>query len=201
LSAAATRPTLIDTCAQREIVWVVFRAGGAAPFFPVDGADVRDRLVDLGDLWGRSGVDLRERLRETGGPAAALRLVERTLLDRAGHALEPDPAVSAAAAALNAGTPVGEAADMLGWTPRRLNRRFTARTGLSPKLYSRIRRFQRLLRAAGAAADPDWARLAVDCGFYDQAHLINDFRDLSGLTPGTYRPRSADAPNHVPMAD
>ncbi|WP_322752369.1 helix-turn-helix domain-containing protein [Frankia sp. Cas3] len=88
-----------------------------------------------------------------------------------------------------------------GWTPRRLNRRFMSRIGLAPKRFSRVRRFQRLLRAAGGRDDPDWARLAVDCGFYDQAHLINDFRDLSGLTPGAYRPRSVDVPNHVPVTD
>jgi AraC-like DNA-binding protein len=204
LQGPTDRPSLIDAAAQQEIVWVAFRAGGACPFFPIDSVDVRGRLVDLGDLWGQAGAGLRERLLEADGPAAALRALEETMLTRATRAtraVEPDPAVSVAAAALHAGMPVGAVADMLGWTPRRLSRQFTSRVGLPPKRFGRVRRFQRLLRAAGDGADPDWARLAADCGFYDQAHLINDFRDLSGLTPGTYRPRSAEEPNHVPLAD
>ncbi|MCK9897133.1 helix-turn-helix domain-containing protein [Frankia sp. AgB32] len=204
LQGPTDRPILLDPATQREIVWVAFRPGGAWPFFPVDGADLPRRLVDLGDLWGRTGSELRERLRAAAGPDAALALLERTLLDQAIRPVEADPAVRRAAEALHAGTPVAATADLLGWTPRRLNRQFTARIGLAPKRFSRVRRFQRLLHAAAAAghgADPDWARLAVDCGYYDQAHLINDFRALSGLTPGAWRPRSPDAPNHVPRGD
>jgi len=136
-----------------------------------------------------------------------LRAVETVLLERAAHPPVLDLATGRAVAALNAGTPVAAAAEALGWTPRRLARTVTAQVGLSPKRFGRVRRFQRLLAAAGDAAagdaaasgarpEPDWARLAAETGYYDQTHMINDFRALSGLTPGTYRPR-ARMRNHV----
>ncbi len=204
LQGPTDRPALIDPATQREIVWVAFRPGGAWPFFPIDGADTPHRMIDLGDLWGRAGLELPARLRAAASPGAALALLERELLDHAIRPVEPDPAVRRAVAALAAGTPVAATADLLGWTPRRLTRQFTARIGLAPKRFSRVRRFQRLLHLAarpGDGTEPDWARLAADCGYYDQAHLINDFRALSGLTPGAWRPRSLDAPNHVPRGD
>lgn len=217
LQGPTDQPRLIDPADQREIIWVAFRPGGARPFFSVDSVDIRDRLVGLDDLWGPSGARLREELLGAANPDAALQLVERALLDHAARPPELDPAVRAAVAELHRGAAVGTVADRLGWTPRRLNRQFTAQIGLPPKRFSRVRRFQRLLHAAtgapgdnaaissgaaagGDAAEPDWARLAVDCGYYDQAHLINDFRALSGLTPGAYRPRRPGEPNHVPHA-
>lgn len=87
-------------------------------------------------------------------------------------------------------------------TTRSLARRFAALVGLSPKRFARVRRCQRLLRvAAGAGAAPDWARLAAECGYHDQAHLIHEFRELAGSTPGGYAPRSPGEHNHVVLSD
>jgi AraC-like DNA-binding protein len=195
-----SRPVFIDPADQRRIMWVSFRVGGASPFVPADAADLRDRIVDLADLWGRDGELLRERL-------LAASSVERRIDELAAalqaHARRPptrDDAVVAAAAALHRGASVGDAADRLGWTPRRLGRAFTAHIGLAPKRFARVRRFQRLVRAASSDPAPDWARLAAETGYHDQAHLIHDFRDLSGLTPGAYRPRSPGEHNHVPVS-
>ena len=86
-----------------------------------------------------------------------------------------------------------------GLLPSAFTRRFEEGTGLTPKLYSRVRRLQRVLGSAAAVAPADWAGLAAESGFVDQSHLIHDFRDLTGLTPTAYRPRAADECNHVPV--
>ena len=202
LQGPFTRPTLIDPADQREIVWVAFRFGGSYPFFPVDAGETQDLLIDLADLWGP--VSLRDRLLAAPTVPGKLRAVEELLVARAIRPLDPDPAVAVAAAALHRGATVREVADRLGWTPRWLGRRFGSRVGLAPKRFARIRRFQRLLRARLAAADGatdgDWGRLAARCGYHDQAHMIHEFRELSGITPGGYRPRSAEEPNHVPVS-
>jgi AraC-like DNA-binding protein len=206
----SSKPVFVDPADQRRVVWASFRVGGAYPFVPADAAALRDVMVDLADLWGRDGPVLRERLLSASTPAQRLAELEAALLARARRPLERDGAVVAAAVALHHGASVGVAADRLGWTPRRLGRAFTTHVGLAPKRFARVRRFQRLVRTAArdaatsaapaTRAMPDWARLAVETGYHDQAHLIHDFRDLAGLTPGAYRPRSPGEHNHVPVS-
>lgn len=75
----------------------------------------------------------------------------------------------------------------LGVSRQYLAAQFRERVGLSPKLYARIARFRHahaaLKAATGAGNVPDWAQLALACGYYDQSHLIHDFQDLAGRTP------------------
>jgi AraC-like DNA-binding protein len=193
------RPVVIDPADQRAIVWVAFRPGGAYPFMGPDVGATGGALVELSELWGGDGATLRERLLHAGDPAAVLRAMERVLLTRAASSLTADPAVTWAATALDRGAAVADVADRLGWTPRRLARRFAERVGLPPKRYARVRRFQRVLRHVTADPAAGWARVAADCGFHDQAHLIHDFREFAGTTPARYAPRSPADRNHVPV--
>ncbi|MGN9906541.1 helix-turn-helix domain-containing protein [Phytohabitans sp. LJ34] len=197
LQGATARPAVVDTADQRAIVWVAFRPGGAAPFFP-GLAEACDQLVPLDALWGRRAAALRERLLAAGSPDEMREVVEAALL-AAADPPQPDPALTAAVAALHGGASVAEAADRLGWTTKRLVRLFSARVGLAPKRFARVRRFQRLLSAATGRPDGDWARLAADCGYHDQAHMIHDFRALAGQSPTQWTPRSSAEPNHVPL--
>lgn len=91
-------------------------------------------------------------------------------------------------------------ASRLGLLSKTFVRRFRAQTGLTPKRFSRIRRLQRLLRSIGDPATADWPELAAGHGYTHQAHLIYDFRALTGLTPSAYRPLSSEERNHVPVA-
>jgi transcriptional regulator GlxA family with amidase domain len=74
----------------------------------------------------------------------------------------------------------------VGLSQRRFIQLFTAEVGLTPKLYSRVRRFQRARELVRDATEPNWAALAVACGFFDQSHLIRDFEEFCGLSPVTY---------------
>ncbi len=53
--------------------------------------------------------------------------------------------------------------------------------------FAQVRRLQRLIAGIPVGGEVDWARAAFECGYFDQAHLINEFRALTGLTPGAYR--------------
>lgn len=201
LQGPSARPSVIDPAEQRSILWVGFRLGGAYPFFPAM-AETTDQLVDLGEFWGRDGAVLRERLLEARTPIEKLRTVEAVLLARAARPLERDPAIAYAARALHGGASVGEVSDRLGWTSKRLGRGFVAQVGLAPKRFARLRRFQRALHSA-VTGDPgtDWSRVAADCGYHDQSHLIHEFREFAGMTPTGYAPRSLGELNHVPLPD
>jgi AraC-like DNA-binding protein len=197
LCGAFTHHFAIDTAEQRHICGVNFKPGGAAPFVRPPVGALEGTHVAAGDLWGRDGATLRERLCEAPIAAAALARLDAFLVARAVRPLAPDPAVAFAVGALDRGAPVAAVGDRLGLAPARLIRRFAAAVGLPPKRFARLRRFNRVLVAAPAGRGVDWARVAVDCGYYDQAHLIHEFRAFSGLAPTAYRPRAPGELRHV----
>jgi AraC-like DNA-binding protein len=83
---------------------------------------------------------------------------------------------------------VESVAKRLGITARHLSRVFTESIGIGPKDFARAARLQRAVRRL--ATSTNWVHIATDAGYYDQAHLIADFRDLVGLTPGAFLKRA-----------
>jgi AraC-like DNA-binding protein len=193
------RHTVIDTAEQRRLVYVDFRLGGAARFLEAPLDETRDELVDLEDLWGRDGAILRERVLEAQSTEDVFRLVEAALVDHLVSAERLDTSVAFAVQALEHGAPVSQVTTRLNVLPKRFVRRFRSQIGLTPKRFARVRRLQRLLGAASRDSDIDWAEAAAEHGYYDQSHLIHDFRELAGLTPTACRPRAAHEWNHVPV--
>jgi AraC-like DNA-binding protein len=199
LCTAADGPVTIDTAEQRHTICVAFRPAGAYPFFGPPASALDEPIVSLVDLWGPGAAGLPDRLLSAPTPHAALLVLQDELLRRAARPLERDRGVAAAAHALARGHGVAEVSDRLGRTTGWLRRRFAEQVGLSPKRYGRIRRLHRVLDGVLGTGEPDWARAAVDSGYYDQAHLVNEFRALTGMTPGGYRPRSPGERNHLPL--
>jgi AraC-like DNA-binding protein len=79
-----------------------------------------------------------------------------------------------------------------------LTRVFREEVGLTPKQHVRVQRFRSVLRRIRTGQHTYWARLAAECGYYDQAHLINEFQALAGVNPGTYlRDRTEQSPAYL----
>lgn len=83
----------------------------------------------------------------------------------------------------------------LGMSQRQLVRVFTERGGLGPKWRHRVLRFQRVIMLLDTGARASWARLVIRCGYFDQAHLIRDFRALMVMTPTQYSDLRSPDPN------
>ena len=179
----------VDLGQWRPAVFVCFRPGGAYPFLGMAPAAAGGPLLDLQEAWGREGARLRDRLAGAPTAGAALVIAEEALLAHAVLPLRPDPVVAAAVADLDCGIPVAQVAARLGVSQSTLARRFTERVGLTPKRLARVRRLRRLLAAAHGRDGAGWAGAAAECGYFDQAHMIADFRALAGMTPGQYRPQ------------
>ena len=81
---------------------------------------------------------------------------------------------------------MGEVARRFGLTHRRLIELFDHAVGLKPKEYQRVRRLRVVLASVRADPRPSWARVAHEAGYFDQAHMANEFRRLTGLTPSAY---------------
>jgi AraC-like DNA-binding protein len=168
LAGQLTGPLLLRAAGSTRILGVRFRPGGACQLLGMPMEELTDRVVPAGDL----GL---QRLAGSG----TLAEVERALLGlERGNA---DELVDEAARLLGHSPDVGDAAAMLGVSPRQLERRFKARVGMSPKYFARIRRFQRVFPAIEDGGE--WVEAAAACGYYDQAHLIRDFRDFAGKPP------------------
>ena len=191
----------IDTAEQRSIAGVAFRSGGAFPFFRPPADEVAGAHVGLDNLWGRDGAVLRERLLEASAPEAILDALERELLARAVRPLAPDAALDFAVHAFDRGATVATVLSRIGGSSRRFLRAFAERVGLTPKRFGRVRRFRRVLDSIELGQPVRWTQVALACGYFDQAHLINDFREFSGLTPTAYAPRTYGDRLHVPLHD
>jgi AraC-like DNA-binding protein len=198
LSGAGSRCFAIDTAEQRAIVGISFHPGGAAPFFSIPAHALAESSVTLDEVWGREGAVVRERVLEARSPAAKLAVLERILIERC-RTFAPNRAILHAAAALERGARIGAVTSELGMTPRRFIARFSEIIGLPPKLYARVRRFQRVLEALEAGRAHGWAQIAAFSGYFDQSHLIRDFAEFSGLAPSAYKPGGSGGRNHVPL--
>jgi AraC-like DNA-binding protein len=181
---------LVDAAQHAAMLGVHFRPGGAPAVLGVPSVALADRHVDLADLWSaRDANALRARLCEATTHRSRLAVLEQVLIERLTARSGPHPAVQLALAAFGAdgaGASVGEVTRRSGLSHRRLLTLFTRDIGLPPKQFCRIRRFQRVHASAQRSGRIDWADLALQCGFSDQAHLSNELKRLSGMTPRVY---------------
>lgn len=185
------------------VVGVHFKPGGAAAFLGGALPALRNRTELLEDLWGTWARDLRERLQAAASPQQVLQRLQDELLQRLRTAAVPDPLAAFAIAAFRrdpAGARVEPVQRASGCTPAQFIRRFEQAVGLTPKRFARVQRLGLLLPQLARCGPRDWAQIAAGAGYYDQSHLIHEFRQLAGLTPAAYAPVQADHPTHVALA-
>jgi AraC-like DNA-binding protein len=180
----------VASVAPLRTVAVRFKPGIAIAFLDTPLHALTDQRADIDLLWGRGDADrLADALWSVELPERArLALIEAQLLQRlrAAGSSRSDALVSRALAALdasNGGLRIGELAAGLGVSRQHVAAQFRERVGLSPKLYARIRRFRRATAALKTGPAPDWAQLALECGYFDQSHLIHEFQEFSGSAP------------------
>lgn len=168
-----TRPLLIPAGGPSDFLGVRFRPGRAAAFLRLPLAELTDARVPLTDVWKQwdGRLDLAS--------------LEAELLRR----LDPDRdrRVDAAIARLTAGAArIEDVASEIGISRQHLARQFLHHVGVPPKTFARVARFRRLVEAVGERDHVDWADAAAAHGYYDQSHLITDFRELAGTTPNAF---------------
>lgn len=202
LSGPRTTPFVIDAVQQERVFGIQFQPGGAFPFFRPPISELAGASLPLEELWQQGAAELREQLLEARSPAEMSAVAERHLLTESARSTPVHPAVRVSLRELGRPkTPrVASIVDRLGLSQRRFSELFRAQVGLSPKAFSRVRRFQRVLRRVHGQRQVNWTEIALDCGYYDQPHFNHDFQEFSGLTPGTYHLRKSEHLNHVPLA-
>jgi AraC-like DNA-binding protein len=179
-----TGPILISPTGVVQLIGIRFHPGGTLPFLRLHLNEITDQVVELGSVSSNLENELltvSDNLPTIEEKVVAIESLllayllrnrnESLLLPLAARVVESGGLVS-----------VDLLADEAGLSTRQLERRFLREVGLSPKLLSRILRFQQVFRAV-ERCDGGWAPVAVECGYYDQAHLKRDFNQFAHQTP------------------
>lgn len=174
-----TKPLVLPPSPRSDFLGVRFRPGRAAAFLRIPLAEITDARVPLGDLWKDWSDGVLERR------DVVLAALEADLLRR----LDPerDRRIDAAIARIvesGGAARIDEVANDIGISRQHLARQFLQHVGVSPKMFARVMRFRRLVETIGD--EVAWADAAAEHGFYDQSHLIAEFRALAGATPNAF---------------
>jgi hypothetical protein len=141
---------VIDTLQEASLLGVHFKQGGAFPFLGPPASDLADAHCDLETLWGPSARRLREQLCEAVTPEERFRVMEEALIARLSGARDPHFAVPVALQAFghsgqrDASVRVRDVARYIGLSERRFIEVFKSEVGITPKLFCRVQRFQRV---------------------------------------------------------
>jgi len=208
---------VIESGRDASMAIIRFKPGGAYPFlgFPVEG--LTDTVDQLEAVLGRDTASVRERILAAPTVEGKMAAVEAWLLERARGRLELHPAIEYMAGRLfaPAGIRVMDVVQEVGYSQRHLLNLFRRWVGITPKQYGRIGRFQRTLKSLvrdcgedplakaeqrlSSPDEPDWADVAAAHGYYDQSHLVRDFHDFAGMTPGAYLASFRGLENYLPL--
>jgi len=207
LSGAQSGYLVIDVLSGASMIGAHFVPGGIGAFLAPSAGELTDRVAELDGIWGAEAAQLRERLLDAPNPQAKIGELQNFLLrklergrrnpvseGRVHWALEQ---FMRAPSVVNIASVSGE----IGLSRRHFIAEFRRRVGLTPKLFCRIRRFQQVLEELESRGEVEWADVALECGYYDQAHFINDFRIFSGLNPTAYLRCRTDYPNFAKEDD
>lgn len=175
-----TRYRDFDQPAGRLLIGVRFHPGMWTTQLGVPGDRITDETLPLDDLRGARARELRDRLAAARSIEEWIRVLEQFL--PAADNTTPFHRALAWMTEQHGCVSIDDLADQAGLSPRQFRRVCLAQTGLSPKFLARVLRFRHALAQVNAHPCA-FAHMALDCGYYDQAHFINEFREPSGRTP------------------
>lgn len=188
-----------DVSVETPSVGVMLQPGAARRLLGAPEDALADRHTPLDALWGQDADFALEQLHGTASLARQLAIVEALLTARL--ALRPmhglHPAVAHALAGLSAGSTIGALVKHSGYSHRRFIALFRGMTGLAPKQYARMLRFDRVLAQFAIEPTRPWVDLALQAGYSDQAHFNRDFLAIAGMPPQAYRRAAPASSRHV----
>jgi AraC-like DNA-binding protein len=193
-----TSPALITHQGRQSGIQLALSPLGARALLGMPAAELAGIDVDGRDVLGPLAGEVCERIRAAADWPGRFAVLDRVLTSRladprrrAGPRASDEVRHAWRRLVVSGGRcPIAELAAETGWSGRHLRAAFHRETGLTPKTAARVIRFdrarRRLQRQAAAGAPPLLAGLAADCGYYDQAHLAREFRDLAGCPPSAW---------------
>jgi AraC-like DNA-binding protein len=162
---------------------------GARALLGVPAGELAYAVVSLDDVFGTSAAELVDRLASSATWNDRFRILDEVLIQRVkeGWAFSPQLAWAWQQLISTGGAiEVGALASEVGYSRRHLGELFRRELGLSPKVAARVLRFERSRRLIERAQPTNLAGVAAASGYYDQAHLTREWREMAGCTPTTW---------------
>ena len=178
-----TRPVSITPTGTINLIGARFYAGGTLPFVNHPMNLLTDQIVALDSIGSKLGA-IADRVSDIDGLSnRAQSLIEamNRLVVSDGTRISGIGRIAAQVVSSRGRLSLDYLTRASGLSSRQLQRRFLQEVGIGPKLLSRLLRFQQVFQASSQLSN--WASVAAECGYYDQAHLIRDFQQFSGSTP------------------
>ncbi|MBI5472195.1 MAG: helix-turn-helix transcriptional regulator [Ignavibacteriae bacterium] len=201
-SGVRTEPISIPSGAESTMFIIAFKRGMAYPFFPLPMNEIADHVVQADVLWQEFFSDLRNALLEQLTPTRRFAVAESFLERRFVRTLHVNECVAHAVNRLVAHpshTSMASLSQEIGYSQKHFIQMFKQAVGVTPKAFHSIMRFQRSIQEIERSRSLDWSHLALDAGYYDQAHFIHDFKRFSGFTPDEYLSKKNGQLNYVPV--
>ncbi|HUO88656.1 MAG TPA: helix-turn-helix domain-containing protein [Rhizomicrobium sp.] len=189
---------------QPHIMGVAFRPGGAWPFLGPAAHEFGDTHLSLEDVWGRDAERLHQRIVQAPAPDDKFDILFEGLVAIAPRAFALDPAVAFALARFERCPErghVGNTARDADLSPKKFIRLFTDQVGMTPKLYLRVARFQKVMARIAHAPEIDWWDVVERHGYYDQPHFIREFKGFTGFTPTEWLKLRGPFVGHIPLPE
>jgi AraC-like DNA-binding protein len=190
-----TAPTIVRSASSWACIELRLTPLAAHQFLGLPMHELANRTIELEDVLPRAG-ELTNRLREADLWEQRFDLVEAFLARYLEDSTPPSPGVEWSWLRLRrtgGRASISELAAELGWSHRRLIARFREQIGLAPKTVARVLRFDRAVATLRSSTSRGLAEIAFDCGYFDQAHLNRDFRELGGTTPTVFMRSQLDS--------
>ena len=202
ISGMKTDYILIDASVS-QMIGVHFNPGGCYPFVDFPMSEINNRTIELDLVWGNDISLVREAILYEASAEKRFEVLEHYLLRKGknkmgGHALV-QYSVNQLVQSPQMWTIRG-LSGKTGVSAKHLITLFKKYVGLSPKMFSRINKFQKVIQLIEKQQKVDWSGLAYECGYFDQAHFIKEFRDFSGLNPVSYLEKRGPFLNYLPVA-
>jgi len=178
------RSFVVRSAGWRHVIGASLLPAGVQPMLGMPARVIGESIALLHDVIGTAASAFEERVIE-GAPKQAMERMAQALLDL-GSLAAPHGVVHRAVGLMRQGggtTRIDDVAGAMNVSTRKLERHFLEHIGLTPKVFSRLVRFDRAARALSSRGATPWSQFALEHGYSDQAHFINEFKEFAGVTP------------------
>ncbi len=199
-SGIRSRYITIPSGRDSEMFIINFHKGMAYPFVEIPLNELTDYVIDGELVLTNEILNIREKLLGIADIDKKFRYTENILLNRYGSRLKIDSFINFAVNVIindPGKSAMNEISNNCGYSQKHLIKIFKEHVGLTPKAFLKVIRFQKAVNSIEPDKLPDWSTVAFDCGYYDQPHFINDFKQFSGFTPQIYTLQKSEFTNYI----